>query len=53
MKYSGLGYCIYGVARRLLEMKKKIDEKKKNIWVLQCVKQEKKFKINIIGSTGK
>ena len=28
MKCSGLGYCIYGVERMLLEMKKKIDEKK-------------------------
>ena len=40
-----------GVARRLLEMKKKSVEENFS-GVLQCVKQEKKiFKINIFGST--
>ena len=42
MKCSGLGYCIYGVARRLLEMKKKT--MRRNFFkVLQCVKLEEKY----------
>ena len=41
MKYSGLGYSIYGVARRLLEMK--IKTMRGNFSkVLQCVKLEEK-----------
>ena len=41
MKYSGLGYCIYGVERRLLEMKKKMMRRNFSK-VLQCVKLEEK-----------
>ena len=39
--YSGLSYCIYGVARRLLEMEKKMMRRNFSK-VLQCVKLEEK-----------